>query len=73
MPSTARPKWIPLQEWAAARYDPVPSIHTLRRWCREGRIHPRPDLVGGSYRVLENAEKLGAARPDYVPLVQRLG
>lgn len=68
-----RAKWIPLTEWAAARYDPVPSIHTLRRWCREQRIHPPADKVGADYRVLETAEKLGAARPDYVPLTQRLG
>lgn len=68
-----RPKWIPLEEWARERYKPVPSIHTLRRWCRERRIHPAPDLVGSEYRVLETAEKMGAARPDYVPLTQRLG
>lgn len=68
----ARPKWIPLAQWAAARYDPVPSIHTLRRWCREGKIYPPADLVGVEYRVLETAEKVGAARPEYVPLVERL-
>lgn len=68
-----RAKWVPLATWAAARYDPVPPIRTLRRWCREDKIHPEPDMVGTEYRVLETAEKVGAARPDYVPLVQRLG
>lgn len=69
----SRAKWIPLQEWAQARYSPVPSIHTLRRWCRENQIHPPADKVGAEIRVLETAEKVGAARPDYVPLLQRLG
>lgn len=67
-----RPKWVPLETWAAARYDPLPSIHTLRRWCREKRIHPAADLVGKEYRVLENAEKVGAPKP-YISLVGRLG
>ena len=68
-----RAKWVPVATWAADRYDPVPSTHTLRRWCRENRLHPPADLVGGEYRVLETAEKTGSAKPDYIPLAQRVG
>jgi hypothetical protein len=42
---------ITLQAWAAPRYSPPPSIKTLRRWVREHRIFPRPELVGRTYYV----------------------
>jgi len=48
-------KQIPLTEWAARHFDPPPSIRTLRRWAREGRISPRPVLVGREYRAAEDA------------------
>lgn len=56
-------KQIPLITWAQQHYDPLPSIHTLRRWCREGRIFPHPVLVGRDYRVREDATYTPASRP----------
>lgn len=54
---------IPLREWAARRYDPIPSDFTLRRWAREGEIVPAPELVGKAYYVEEKAERLNT-RPQ---------
>lgn len=48
-------KYIPIATWAARRYDPPPSKHTLRMWCRTGRITPAPEIVGREYRVREDA------------------
>lgn len=56
-------KEIPLLVWAQQRYDPLPSIHTLRRWCREGRICPQPVLVGRDYRVVSDAVYVPFKRP----------
>lgn len=42
---------ITLQEWAAARYNPPPSLKTLRRLARECRIFPIPEKVGRTYYV----------------------
>lgn len=44
-------KKITLEAWAAQLYDPPPSIKTLRRWTRECRIFPRPQLLGRTYYV----------------------
>jgi len=44
-------KKIPLTEWAEARYEPPPSIHTLRKWARDCRIFPIPEKVGRTYYV----------------------
>jgi hypothetical protein len=48
-------KKIPLEEWAQARYEPPPSIHTLRKWARECRIFPLPEKVGRAYYVEQDA------------------
>ena len=48
-------KQITLQAWAARHFDPPPAISTLRKWAREGRISPRPVLVGREYRAREDA------------------
>jgi hypothetical protein len=56
------PKLIPITTWAARTYDPPPSIHTLRKWAREGRISPAPQLAGREYRVMEDAVYVQAAR-----------
>lgn len=56
------PKLIPIIAWAARRYDPPPSIHTLRRWCRDGRISPAPEMAGREYRVREDAVYVPARR-----------
>lgn len=48
-------KKITLEAWAAQLYDPPPSIKTLRRWAREHRIFPRPQLLGRAYYVDSDA------------------
>ncbi|WP_420798354.1 excisionase [Pantoea vagans] len=40
-----------LQEWASATYSQPPSLSTLRRWVREGRIYPCPELHGKEYKL----------------------
>jgi len=55
-------KHIPLTIWASERFDPPPSIRTLRRWVRDGRIHPEPILAGREYRVRRDAEYVPPGR-----------
>lgn len=47
---------ITLQDWAAARYRPTPSLYTLRKWARECRIFPFPEKVGRTYYVAPDAK-----------------
>jgi hypothetical protein len=61
-------KKVPLLEWAAARYNPVPPLSTLRRWARENKIYPKAELVGKTYYVLENAERKGVPSPQTQPI-----
>ena len=56
-------KQVPLIAWAQSQFDPPPSLHTLRRWCREDRIFPKPVLVGRDYRVQADAVYVPPARP----------
>ncbi|WP_279062915.1 excisionase [Lelliottia amnigena] len=44
-------KLLNLQEWAQEKYETPPSLSTLRRWTREGRIYPAPELHGKEYKV----------------------
>jgi len=44
-------KLLNLQEWASVTYSQPPSLSTLRRWAREGRIYPCPELHGKEYRL----------------------
>ena len=48
-------KLLNLQEWAAEVYTTPPSLSTLRRWTREGRIYPAPELHGKEYKVQHDA------------------
>lgn len=48
-----------LTKWAAKQFDPVPSLHVLRRLVRDGRINPQPQLVGREYYVEETATLRG--------------
>lgn len=40
---------ITLEAWAAREFDPPPSDRTLRRWVAEGKIIPKPLLIGRTY------------------------
>ncbi|WP_312063279.1 excisionase [Pantoea septica] len=44
-------KLLNLQEWASVTYSHPPSLSTLRRWAREGRIYPCPELHGKEYKL----------------------
>lgn len=69
----SRVKKVLLTEWAKARYDPPPPLHTLRRWARTGEIVPQPEKAGGFYYCLANAERKGVPRGDHVGLAERIG
>lgn len=53
-------KKITLQAWAEQRFDPPPSIHTLRKWARDCWIFPIPEKVGREYRVDPEARYVGS-------------
>lgn len=47
---------IPLDTWARQTYgEHAPSIYTLRRWARDGKIYPMPKKHGRTYFVQGNA------------------
>lgn len=62
---------IPLTTWAQRHYNPAPSPFVLRKWAREGQIHPAPEKVGRDWFVDEGARRLTAAAPR-TSLVERL-
>lgn len=48
---------IPLETWASAKFgEHAPSIGTLRRWARDGKIYPVPRKVGRGYMVTPGAD-----------------
>jgi hypothetical protein len=64
------PKLISLEQWAAAYFAPPPSLWTLRKMVRDGKIIPRPVKVGKAYYVAADAAVIDpTARPT---LVQRM-
>lgn len=78
-PNIAPPAWserpqpptIPLLEWATRLYPAkTPSIHTLRRWVREGNICPKPVQVGREYRLLVGAVYVNWNDPQSVQAMQ---
>ncbi|GLR07347.1 excisionase [Mixta theicola] len=44
-------KLLNLLEWANETYSKPPSLSTLRRWVREGRTYPCPQLHGKEYKL----------------------
>lgn len=64
-------KKITLTAWAETRYDPPPSAWVLRKWVREGQIHPAPELVGKAYYVEQTARRITGDMPRE-SLVDRL-
>lgn len=54
-----------LERWAEQKYgDDSPSIGTLRRWARDGKIYPAPVKQGRSYFVQPDAEYLNLTTPN---------
>ena len=54
-------KLLTLETWASMRYpDSTPTIRTLRRWVKEGRIQPQPIRHGKLYRVRDDAQYFDA-------------
>lgn len=48
---------IPLDVWATERYgEHMPTVATLRRWARDGKIYPLPKKHGRCYWVSERAQ-----------------
>ncbi|WP_462182803.1 excisionase [Klebsiella variicola] len=43
-------KLLTLLQWACAHYETPPSLSTLRRWTREGRIYPALSCTGKSIK-----------------------
>ncbi|MCP4596185.1 excisionase [Neptuniibacter sp.] len=46
---------IPLMEWWERHYSKPVTANTLRKYAREGRFSPEPEIVAGCYMVDENA------------------
>ena len=62
---------ILISDWAARHYAPAPSQFVLRKWCRDGEIHPAPEKVGRDWYVDESARRIAVGSPR-VSLVDRL-
>lgn len=62
---------LTLQSWASRHFEKPPSLWTLRRLVREGKITPPPVLVGREYQVEETARLVGDTAPQPT-LVQRM-
>jgi hypothetical protein len=60
-------KAVLLTEWGAAKFDPPPSLWTLRQMARTGKIRPKPVKVGKAYYVQPDAEVVDPTeRPSLV-------
>ncbi|QFS60395.1 excisionase [Pantoea dispersa] len=44
-------KLLTLTEWASETYSQPPSLSAMRRWAREARIYPCPELHGKECRL----------------------
>jgi predicted GIY-YIG superfamily endonuclease len=56
-------KKVLLEEWGKAHFEPPPSLWTLRRLVRDGKIVPPPDLVGRKWYVAANAKHVDELPP----------
>ncbi|HBT4923495.1 TPA: excisionase [Klebsiella pneumoniae] len=43
------------------------SLSTLRRWTREGRIYPAPELHGKEYKVTPDAQYVDPSKKKLKP------
>lgn len=64
---------LPLTDWAARQYAKPPTLATLRRWVREGKIYPAPELHGRAYVVEPEARYLVERPGPRLSLVERMG
>ncbi|WP_417642212.1 excisionase [Enterobacter kobei] len=44
---------------------PPPSLSTLRRWAREGRIYPAPEIHGKEYKVVPDAVYVSPSKRNW--------
>ncbi|HIH4878300.1 excisionase [Citrobacter sp. Cf079] len=65
-------KLLNLLEWANSTYSTPPSLSTLRRWAREGRIYPAPELHGKEYKVQPDAIYVDPSKKNLRPKSKRL-
>lgn len=63
---------LPLDAWAALIYgEHRPCNVTLRRWARDGKIHPIPKKHGRSYFVHRDAQYVAACRLAAEPILAK--
>lgn len=60
-------KLMNLIEWANKTYSKPPSLSTLRRWAREGRIYPAPELHGKEYKLHPDSVYVNPRKPVRKP------
>ncbi|MDH4871993.1 excisionase [Pseudomonas sp. BN515] len=67
-------KLVTLEKWSSLNFDPPPSLNTVRKWVREGRIEPAPIKHGRSYYVEPAARYVPIDRPRIPPgsLIERI-
>lgn len=63
---------LTLESWLSQTYAPdsAPSVITVRRWIKEGRILPRPQKQGRAYYFRPEARYVDVRQP--VRLVERI-
>ncbi|WP_157654006.1 excisionase [Burkholderia ubonensis] len=60
--SKSKPKLIPLNVWAEQTFgEYAPSQRSIRRWIKNGLIHPSPKKIGSRYYVSPDAEYMTAS------------
>lgn len=65
-------KHLTLEAWARRTFEKAPCAKTLRRWARDGVIHPPPVKPRKSWLVREDAVLIGSEPLPHGPLVGRI-
>jgi hypothetical protein len=58
---------VTLEKWGEDSFAPPPSLSTLRKWAREGRISPAPVKHGRSYYVDPDAHYTEPEKTQALP------
>ena len=66
------PRLITLDEWRKRVYGGAVGLNTARRWCREGKILPRPQKHGRSYFLSPDAVYTDPAHLPKPHLIERI-